>query len=79
LAVTNDHFRPPIIVQNKRNRHAFDIYAFTIDLVPLVLEKSCSAGHIQIQVENIPKGANRRHKVEMHEGNKKRSPPTQPT
>ena len=35
--------------------------------------------HIRIQVENIPKGANRRRKAEMSEGNKKRSPPTQPT
>ena len=32
--------------------------------------------HIRIQVENIPKGANRRCKAEMREGNKKRSPPT---
>ena len=46
MAVTNDQIRPPIKVQNRRNRHAFDTYAFIIDLVPLVLEKSCFAGDI---------------------------------
>jgi hypothetical protein len=46
LAVTNDHFYSPIIIQNKRNKHAFDTYAYTTDLVPLVLEKSCFAGYI---------------------------------
>jgi hypothetical protein len=35
--------------------------------------------HIQMQVENIPKGTNRRRKAEMREENKKRSPPTQLT
>jgi hypothetical protein len=28
------------------NKQSFDTYAFTIDLVPLVLEKSCFAGHV---------------------------------
>ena len=46
LAVTNIQIRPPIIVQNRRNKQSFDTYAFTIDLVPLVLEKTCFAGHI---------------------------------
>jgi len=60
LAVTNDHLRPSIIVQNRRNKQTFDTYAFTINLVPLVFEKICFAGHIQKQVENeqnIPKYA----------------------
>jgi hypothetical protein len=35
--------------------------------------------HIQMQVENIPKGTNRRRKAEMRKENKKRSPPTQLT
>jgi hypothetical protein len=39
LAVTNDHIRPPIYVQNRRNEYTFDTYAFTINLVPLVLDK----------------------------------------
>jgi hypothetical protein len=45
LAITNDHFQLPIIVQNKRNKHNFDIYAYTIDLVSLILEKTCFVGH----------------------------------
>ena len=35
----------PIIVQNRRKKQYFDTYAFTIDIVPLVLEKTCFAGH----------------------------------
>ena len=46
MAVTIDQIRPPIKVQNKRNKQSFDAYAFTIDLVPLVLEKSCFAGQV---------------------------------
>ena len=46
MAVTNDNIRPLIIIQNKRNKPTFDTYAFTIDIVPLVLEKTCLAGHI---------------------------------
>ena len=45
LAVIINQIRPPIIVQNRRNKQSFDIYAFTIDIVPLVLEKTCFAGH----------------------------------
>ena len=44
--VTNDSIRPPIIIQDKRNKQTFDTYAFTIDLVPLVLEKTCFVGQI---------------------------------
>jgi proteasome assembly chaperone (PAC2) family protein len=45
FAVTNDHFQLPIIVQNRRNKHNFDTYAFTIDLIPLVFEKTCFVDH----------------------------------
>ena len=38
LAVTNDNTQTPIIVQNRRNKHTFDTYAFTINIVPLVLQ-----------------------------------------
>ena len=38
LAVINDQFRPPNKVQNGRNKQSFDTYAFTIDIVPLVLQ-----------------------------------------
>jgi hypothetical protein len=34
-----------MIVQNRRNRHTFDTYVFTIDLVPLVFEKIYFLGH----------------------------------
>ena len=44
LAVTNDQFRPPINIQNGRNKQPFDTYAFTINIVPLVLEKTCFVG-----------------------------------
>ena len=40
LTVTNDNIRPPIIIQNWRNKQTFDTYAYTTDLVPLVLEKN---------------------------------------
>ena len=46
LVVTNDQICMPIIVQNRRNKHTFDTYACTIDLVPLVLEKTCFVGQI---------------------------------
>jgi hypothetical protein len=44
LAVTNDQIRPPINIENRRNKQTFDTYAYTIDLVPLVLEETCFAG-----------------------------------
>ena len=44
LAVLNDHIRPLINIQNRRNKQTFDTYAFTIDIVPLVLEDSCFVG-----------------------------------
>ena len=46
MAVTNDQIRPPIIIQNRRNKHTFDTYAFTIDIVPLVLQDYYFAGLI---------------------------------
>ena len=46
MAVTIDQIRPLNKVQNRRNKQSFDTYAFTIDLVPLVLEKTCFVGQI---------------------------------
>ena len=46
MAVTNDQIRPPIKVQNRKNKQSFDTYTFTIDIVSLVLEKTCFAGVI---------------------------------
>ena len=45
LAVLNDQIRPPNNIQNGRNKQTFGTYAFTINLVPLVLEETCFAGH----------------------------------
>ena len=38
LVVTNDHIRPPITIQNRRNKQTFDTYQYNIDIVPLVLQ-----------------------------------------
>ena len=46
LVVTNDNIRPPIIIQNRRNKQSFDTYAFTIDIVLLVLHDYYFAGLI---------------------------------
>ena len=43
--VTNNRIGPPNKVQNRRIKQTFDTYAYTIDIVPLVLEKTCFAGH----------------------------------
>ena len=45
LAVINNNIRPPITIQNGRNKQTFDTYAITINLVSLVLEETCFAGH----------------------------------
>ena len=45
MAVTNDQIQPPNNAQNRRIKQTFDTYAYTIDLVPLVLEKTCFVGH----------------------------------
>ena len=46
MVVTIDQIRPPSKVQNGINKQTYDTYAYTIDLVPLVLEKTCFAGII---------------------------------
>ena len=80
MAVTNGHFKLPIIIQNRRNKHTLDTYAFTIDLVPLVLEKSCFAGHIfEYKWKTYQKAQTESVKQKCAKENKKRSPPTQLT
>ena len=73
LAVTNDNIQPPIIIQNRRNKQTFDTYAFTIDTVPLVLEKTWFAGHTFKYKWKINKTKQivqkRKHNVEMRTGN----------
>ena len=46
LAVTNDQIRLPNKVQNRRNKQSFDTYAFTINIVLLVLQDYYFAGLI---------------------------------
>jgi len=77
LAVTNNNIRPTIIIQNRRNEHTFDTYACTIDLVPLVLEKTCFAGLIfEYKWKTKQKAQSKKRKVEMREENKWKRPPT---
>ena len=71
--VTNDNIRSPIIIQNRRNKQSFDTYALTIDIVPLVLEKTCFVGHTFEYKWTInktkQKAQSRNRNAEMHKGN----------
>ena len=73
MAVTNDNIGPPIIIQNRRNKQSFDTYAFTIDIVPLVLKKTYFAGHTfeyKWKINKTKQKAQRRkRKAEMCKGN----------
>jgi chorismate mutase len=46
LVVLYNQIRPPIKIQNRRNKQTYNTYAFTIDIVPLVLERQHFAEHI---------------------------------
>ena len=77
LAVLNDHNRPPINIQNRRNKQTFDTYAFTFDIVPLVLEGIYFAGHtFEYKWKTKQKAQSKKRKVEMCEENKWKHPPT---
>ena len=71
--VTNDQIRPPIIIQTRRNKQSFDTYAFTIDIIPLALEKTYFVGHTfeyKWKINKTKQKAQRRkHKAEMRKGN----------
>ena len=41
LVVTNDNIRPPINIQNWRNKQTYSTYTFTIDIFPHVLDTIC--------------------------------------
>jgi hypothetical protein len=57
-------------VQSTRNKHTFDTYAFTIDLVPLVLKKTCFAGHIfKYKWKTKQKAQFKRRNAEMRKRN----------
>ena len=80
MAVLNEHIRPPIYIQNRRNKQTFGTYAFTIKLFPLVLEETCFAGHtFEYKWKTRQKTQFEKRNAEIREGNKKRSPPTQLT
>jgi hypothetical protein len=65
LVVTIDQIRPPIKVQNRRIEQTFDTYAYIINLVRLVLEKTCFAGHTLESKWKINKRGNtRKRKIE---------------
>ena len=69
LAVLNNEFRPPIAIQNGRNKQTFDTYAFNIDIVPLVLEEICFAGHtFEYKWKTKQKAQFGKHNAEMRNG-----------
>ena len=77
MAVTNDHIRLPITIQNGRNKQTFDTYAYTIDIVPLVLQDYYFAGLIfEYKWKTRQTVQSIKRKAEMHEGNKSKSLPT---
>jgi hypothetical protein len=44
LAVTIAHLEPPIIIQNRKNKHTFNTYAYSLTLFHLFSKKVCFAG-----------------------------------
>ena len=80
LAVLNNEFRLPITIQNGRNKQTFDTYAFNVDIVPLVLEEICFAGHtFEYKWKTKKKAQFRKRNAEMRKGVKGESPPTRQT
>jgi hypothetical protein len=70
LAVTNNQIRPPNNVQNGRNKQSFDTYAFTIDIVPLVLQDYYFAGFIfKYKSKTKQKAQFGKHNAEMRKRN----------
>ena len=57
-----------------------DTYAFTVNLVPLVLEETCFAGHtFEYKWKTKKKVQFKKRNVEMRKGVKGESPPTRQT
>ena len=70
LAVTNDNIRLPIIIQNRRNKHTFDTYAYTNAIFPLVLEKTCFVGDtFEYKWKTKQKAQFEKRNAEMHKRN----------
>ena len=80
LVVLNDQIRPPIKIQNRRNKQTYNTYAFIIDIVSLVLEESCFAEQIfEYKWKTRQKVQLRKRKAELRNGIKGDSPPTRQT
>jgi hypothetical protein len=76
LAVLNDHIRPSINIQNRRNKHTFDTYAFTIDIFPHVLEIQYFVGLIhEIHGNMIKKAQLGKHKANLAQRNQAKAHP----
>jgi hypothetical protein len=70
LAVINDQIRPLIKVHNGRNKQTFNIYAYTFDIVPLVLEETCFTGHtFEYKWKTKQKAQSRKRNAEMRKEN----------
>ena len=77
MAVTIAHLEPPIYIQNTRNKQSFNTHAYTIDIVPLVLQNYYFAELIfEYKWKTRQTVQSRKRKAEMHEGNKSKSLPT---
>jgi hypothetical protein len=71
LTILNNNIRPPITIQTGRNKQTFDTYAFTFDIVPLVLEETCFVGHtFEYKWKTKQKAHNKKHKAEVSKRNK---------
>jgi hypothetical protein len=75
LAIINDQIRSPIKVQNGRKKQTFDTYAYTCDIVPLVLAETCFAGHtFEYKWKTKQKAQSKKCNAEMRKGNTCKGP-----
>jgi hypothetical protein len=71
--VLNDNIRPAITIQNGRNKQTSSTYAFTIDLVPLVLEETWfSRQTFEYNWKTMYKVRSRKRKIEKCNRTKKK-------
>jgi hypothetical protein len=63
-----------------RNKQTYSTYAFNIDIVPLVLEESCFAGHIfEFKWKTRQKTKLRKRKVDLAQRNQEKVHSTEET
>ena len=80
LAVLNDQIRPPIKIQNRRNKQTYNTYAFTTNILPHVLETWYFAGDIhEIHVKYEQKAQFGKRKAEIRKEIKEEGPPMHQT